>query len=211
MTSGSRDGGAASDEGGAAERSAAGAASAPAEGGAGDDEAVDGETPAEPAAPDVPATLGVEARTVVVGRVIAFTGQGFAPGEQVVASLSGGLAAAGPLVAGAAGEVAGVLTLPADIRTGSHTLTLVGAASGDAPEMVLTVVEDPVLAAAALQAQAEQDAAGPGWPVLVAAAAGLVLLALLITSGVTALVRRRRRRRAARTPDVEPVSTGARS
>ncbi|ACQ82118.1 hypothetical protein Bcav_3876 [Beutenbergia cavernae DSM 12333] len=161
----------------------------------------------EGVAPDVPATLGVETTTVVAGRVLTFTGQGFTPGEQVVASLSGGLAAAGPMLAGQAGEVAGVLQLPADIRTGTHTLRLVGAGSGETPEVELTVVADPALAAAA--AEAQEDGGLPSWAFLAAAGTGLALLVLVLSSLVTAIVRRRRARRAARGGSGVPDGDGA--
>src|SRR5690606_41984802 len=73
---------------------------------------------AETAAPGTPAepVVDVDRATAVVGRVMTFTAQDFSPGEQLVGSLGAGLAAVGPLVAGAQGEGAGVLQLPADLR-----------------------------------------------------------------------------------------------
>ncbi len=56
-----------------------------------------------------------------------------------------GVAAVGPLQAGASGEVAGVLQLPADTVAGTHTLRLSGAASGAQPEVSFGVAS-PVAA-----------------------------------------------------------------
>ncbi|QDH10787.1 hypothetical protein FE634_21590 [Nocardioides dongxiaopingii] len=82
-----------------------------------------------PAAARVAAVL-VDRATAVQGRAMAFSGQGFRPGEQVVAVLDDGIAAIGPMQAGASGEVAGVLQLPVDLGVGTHELRLSGAASG---------------------------------------------------------------------------------
>lgn len=134
--------------------------------------------------------VGVDSTTVVQGRVVGFTGQGFTPGEQVVAALAGGLAALGPLVAGAHGEVAGVLQLPADLRPGTHVLGLTAAASGAVAEVELTVVADPVVAAAAAGAAAEPPVTTSA--TVAVGVAALLLVVLVVSSAATA----RRRRRA---------------
>ncbi|RHA38070.1 hypothetical protein [Cellulomonas rhizosphaerae] len=140
----------------------------------------------------VPATLGVDQTTIVVGRVLGFMGQGFTPGEQVLGSLVGGQAAVGPLTAGAQGEVAGVLQLPATLRAGTQALTLTGAASGKKAQVEFTAIADPVEAAAAANAQ---DEAGAGTsPVAIAV---LVAALAMLWFVVAALVAGRRRRRAA--------------
>lgn len=144
--------------------------------------------------PAVPATVGVDQSTAMVGRVLAFAGQGFLPGEQVVAVLDDGTAAVGPLQAGASGEVAGVLQLPPDVAVGTHTLRLSGAASAQAPEIAFTVRADPVAVAAA-EAQAVEPT--PTWVFALAGTSALLLLALLVSS-VTAGRRRRAARRRAR-------------
>ncbi|MFI2104272.1 hypothetical protein ACH436_13330 [Isoptericola sp. NPDC019693] len=151
------------------------------------------------------ATLGVDRATAVAGRVLSFAGQGFEPGEQVVATLDDGVLAVGPLGAGTHGEVAGLLELPSDLRLGTHVLRLTGASSGREPEIEVTVTRDPAEAEAAdalvATASADGPAAGAG-PLglayspaeLAVGAAGLLLLILVVTSAVTAA----RRRRAAR-------------
>jgi len=144
------------------------------------------------AAPDVPATLGVSQDQVVVGRVLSFTGQGFQPGEQVVGTLGAGLAAVGPLTAGAQGEVAGVVQLPADLRPGTQAFTLDGAASGRTAAVEFTAIADPVTAAAAANASAQPVSSSSPWAVVVGVAA-LLLLAFVVASFASA--RRRRRRR----------------
>lgn len=139
-----------------------------------------------------PATLGVDQTTIVVGRVLGFTGQGFTPGEQVVGSLVGGQAAVGPLTAGAQGEVAGVLQLPATLRPGTQALTLTGAASGKKAQVEFTAIADPVEAAAAANAQ---DEAAPGTsPVAIAVVVAALSMLWFV---VAAFVAARRRRRAA--------------
>lgn len=149
----------------------------------------------EPTAPAQPAGVGVTSTTVVVGRAITFSGRGFTPGEQIVASLSGGQAALGPLVAGNGGEVAGVLALPGDIRPGTHTLTLVGAASGQTPAVQVTVIADPLLAAQ------QAETGGPQrWALSAVLGAAALLLLLILVSAVTALARRRRSAGAGRRP-----------
>lgn len=152
---------------------------------------------------DTPATLGVDQTTIVVGRVLAFTGQGFTPGEQVVGSLVGGQAAVGPLTAGAQGEVAGVLQVPATLRPGTQALTLSGAASGKKAQVEFTAIADPVEAAAAANAAEDSD---PGTSPL--AIAVLVAALALLWFVVAALVAARRRRRAAR-PQPAPSPDGA--
>ncbi|WP_210650375.1 hypothetical protein [Nocardioides sp. SYSU D00065] len=77
--------------------------------------------------------VATERATARAGQALAFTGRGFQPGEQVLALLDDGAVALGPLVAGTAGDVAGVMALPADLSTGTHELRLVGAASGARP------------------------------------------------------------------------------
>ncbi|MGN8246660.1 hypothetical protein ACTHAM_000325 [Cellulomonas soli] len=143
------------------------------------------------------ATLGISPSAPVVGRVISFTGQGFTPGEQVVGSLGAGLAAVGPLTAGAQGEVAGVLQLPPDLRPGTQVIRLTGAASGALAELQFEAVADPVAAAAALGAPQATTGLDPA--LVAVALAGLLLLATTVSSASTAL--RRRRARAARTLD----------
>lgn len=140
-----------------------------------------------------PAGVGVTSNTVVAGRVLTFSGRGFLPGEQVVASLGGGQAAAGPLVAGNSGEIAGVMALPGTIRPGTHTLTLVGAASGQTPTVDIKVMADPAVAANLAEA-----GSGPfDWALIAVVATAALLLLVIISSAITALVRRSRNRAAA--------------
>lgn len=141
-----------------------------------------------PAGPDQQAGVGVTSTTVIAGRALTFAGRGFQPGEQVVASLSGGQAAAGPMVAGNGGEIAGVLALPEGIRPGTHTLTLVGAASGQSPSVEIRVIADPVAAANL----AEAGSQGPGWALIAVLIAAGLLFVLIVSSAITTLIRRRR-------------------
>ncbi|MEH3089677.1 MAG: ATP-binding cassette domain-containing protein [Microbacterium arborescens] len=141
--------------------------------------------------------VGVESARVDAGTSIVFTGQGFTPGEQVVASLDGGLTAVGPLTAGTQGEVAAALAVPRDIRDGTHLVTLRGAASGAVAEAEVTVTGGTATVAAAA------STAPPTWSIVVMLVTMLVSAVLIATSIVAAIVRaraRRRERRAAAAP-----------
>ncbi len=149
-------------------------------------------TPTAAAAAPTAARVGYTPSSAVAGDALTFTGQGFTPGEQVVAQLDDGAAAVGPLTAGPSGEVAGVLALPADLRGGTHALTLMGAASGKKAQSELTIT-----AAKSPDAQATASDV-PAWVYLVLGLFVLVALVMVLLSVVTSVVRWRRRRRAAR-------------
>lgn len=156
--------------------------------------------PAGSAAADAPAAgtaigalrVGLVSRSVDAGTSIAFTGQGFTPGEQVVATLDNGLVSVGPLAAGAHGEVAGVLPVPRDVRGGTHVVTLTGAASGGVAETEVTVVVAAIVGPAA-------GADTPMWVFVLLASSLVLAFALILVSTIVSLrrvVRRRRFRRA---------------
>lgn len=150
--------------------------------------------------------VGLESTRVDAGTSIVFTGQGFTPGEQVVASLDGGLTAVGPLTAGTQGEVAAALAVPRDIRDGTHLVTLRGAASGAVAEAEVTVAGGTATVAAAT------SAAPPTWAIVVMLVSMLVSAVLIVTSIVAAIVRarsRRRERRAARATATPTTATPA--
>jgi hypothetical protein len=161
--------------------------------------------PGAVAAERAPASLGVDRATAVQGRAMTFAAQGFEPGEQVVGTLGSGVVSVGPLTAGAHGEIAGVLQLPADLRLGTHVLKLTGAQSGLAPELEVTVTRDPAEASAADLVTATAAATDQGvllgltWPELAVAIAAVLLLVVVVVSSVTAARRRRAARRAAAT------------
>lgn len=138
-----------------------------------------------------------ERQTARAGQALAFTGRGFDPGEQVLAILDDGLVALGPLVAGGAGDVAGVMALPVDLGVGTHQLRLVGAASGARP-----AERFPVRAATAPFTEPTTEATtAPVGEVVgevverdVAAIAFVALAALALLGSLTLLVVRLRRR-----------------
>lgn len=132
----------------------------------------------------VAAAITVDRRTAVQGRVLAFTAVGFAPGEQVLAVLDDGAAAAGPIVAGTGGHVAGVIQVPATASAGTHTLRLSAAGSGTEVEQNFPIAADPATAAAS--APDDRD-----WLPWAAAGAAAVLLGLSLAFAV---VRTRRLR-----------------
>ncbi|WP_300682294.1 hypothetical protein [Nocardioides sp.] len=138
------------------------------------------------------AALTVDRATAVAGRVLTFTGSGLRPGEQVALSLDDGVAAVGPLSAGASGEVAGVLQLPLDLEAGTHVLKLTAAVSGATP-----TVSFPISAASAPVAAATSPSHRAAY---VFAAIGLLVLA---GAGLFVALRGRgpRRRSVAGAPD----------
>lgn len=173
---------------GASQAPAAAPTTAPAAGAAADpaDPAADAPAATPPLPKAADAKTVVDPSTAVVGRVLSFTGSGFAPGEQVIATLDDGMAAVGPLGAGPSGEVAGVLQLPPGTTAGTHVLKLTGAASGATPTINFPIAVDP--------APASADEAGglPAWVPF--AFVGLAAVALLGAVAFAAVRIRRMRR-----------------
>ncbi|MGW9114073.1 hypothetical protein [Microbacterium sp. NPDC055683] len=135
--------------------------------------------------------LGIGTGTLTAGDVLSFTARGFAAGEQVVATLDGGVSAVGPLAAGAAGEVAGVLQLPADLAAGTHLVTVTGAATEGVVETEITVAANAVAGAAAAT-----ESGAPAWVITVMLVAVALAAVLVVANVVTAIVRAARARRA---------------
>ncbi|MFI8634165.1 hypothetical protein ACIGEP_16400 [Microbacterium sp. NPDC077663] len=159
------------------------------------------EAPAEsPVAAAGDVRVGVESTTVQAGAAIVFTGRGFTAGEQVVASLDGGLAAVGPLTAGSQGEVAAAVQVPREVRDGTHLLTLRGAGSGAVAEVEVSVTGGTAVAAVAAVEQA------PSWAIILMLVASAVSILLIVASLITAIVRAGRRRRERRSRSVAEVS-----
>lgn len=146
-------------------------------------------------------TVAAERDTAVAGQALAFTGNGFTPGEQVLALLDDGVVALGPLVAGTSGEVAGVMALPADLSVGTHQLRLIGAASDARPSERF-----PVRAGTVTAADPEPAAATDGPDAAAVAFVGVSALALL-ASLVLLVVRLRARGR--RTHPAAPTGVAA--
>jgi hypothetical protein len=156
------------------------------------------------AAPVGTPRVATDRTTAQAGHTLAFTGGGFSPGEQVIGVLDDGIAGIGPMIAGASGEVAGLLQLPADIAPGTHELRLTGAASGSR-----AIERFPVRSAEVATSTVDTTETGDDGlaasrifllvAVLVFAAALLALLARL-------LLRRTRRRPAA--PGPQPAVPG---
>ncbi|MET1036790.1 MAG: hypothetical protein ABW075_00865 [Aeromicrobium sp.] len=166
----------------------------------GTDTAAPAPAAAAPAAPAnaADAAAAIDPGTAVLGRVLSFTGSGFTPGEQVVATLDDGRAAVGPLSAGPSGEIAGVIQMPAGTTPGPHVLRLTGAASGATPSVNFPIAADPAAAIA------EDDEGLPGWAPF--AFLGLAIAALLSAATFAALRIRAIRRR--RVPSHAEPATG---
>lgn len=146
-----------------------------------------------------PATITVDRATAVAGRALTFTATGFRPGEQVVASLDDGIAAVGPLSAGASGEVAGVLQLPLGTTSGTHVLKITGAASGSVPTESFAVTA-PTGTPAAVANDERSDRA----PYLFLAVGVLALIAAVLTATLRGRLRRRQRRSVEHTSSEAP-------
>jgi hypothetical protein len=167
--------------------------------------AAEGGTDAAPAAPDAPAgsvRVGLASGFVEAGTSIVFTGQGFTPGEQVVASLDSGLTAVGPLTAGSLGEVAGALPVPSDARDGTHLVSLRGAGSGVVAEAEVTVTGSTATAGLVSAATPET----PQWVVVVLLASIVLAVVLIVTSLIVGLRRRHRRNKARKAAAAVPIA-----
>lgn len=163
-----------------------------------------GTSPEASAAAPGDVRVGLSSSSVRAGTSIVFTGQGFEPGEQIVAALDDGVTAIGPLTAGSRGEVAGALPVPRDTRGGTHLVSLTGAASGAIAEAEVAIEADPATTAAA----SVDDRQVPQWAVIALLVAIVIALLLVIASGVTSL-RRALARRKARRVDESRAPTSA--
>lgn len=157
----------------------------------GDTAAPVAETPTTKSVNPAKAVATVDRGTAVVGRVLSFTGTGFLPGEQVIATLDDGRAAVGPLSAGPSGEIAGVLQLPDGTQAGTHVLRLTGAASGAKPTVNFPIAADTTAAVVA------DDDGLPGWvPFAFLALAILALLSAVTFASLRFRTIRKRRKAA---------------
>ncbi|MGO1959863.1 MAG: hypothetical protein ACTH1B_02350 [Yaniella sp.] len=154
---------------------------------------------------DIPegfAELELQQQAVQAGNVLGFTGSGFRPGEQVVATLGTGSVGAGPLVAGETGEIAAAIPIPEDTLPGSHILRGTGAGSGQTVQAEFTVILDAQAAAA------EDERSGWSWGLITLIIVAGLILAFIITSVIMTLIRRNRAKKAA-TPELQhPQASG---
>ncbi|TYL51991.1 hypothetical protein FXB39_06160 [Nocardioides sp. BGMRC 2183] len=166
-------------------------------------------TPAE-TTPDAPVKrtkrgVTIDHTTAQAGHALTFTGGGFTPGEQVVGVLDDGVAAIGPMLAGEAGEVAGVLQLPADLAAGTHQLKLTGAASGATVKQRFAVRGAPEPAPATEAEEADEQGAAWWDGSRIFLAGALLVFVLALAGCLVQLQRRRSRQRAARTSGLTPA------
>lgn len=152
-------------------------AGAPAE----EETATPGAVVPDPAAAPQAATapvLSVDRPSAVAGRVLSFTARGLTPGAQVSAVLDDGVAAAGPFLVGAQGQVTGVLTLPLDVSGGTHELRLYGLVGDQEPivRFAIAAGDEPAAAAAA---PVREESAADRWGIGFFVAAGVVLAGAL--------------------------------
>jgi hypothetical protein len=137
----------------------------------------------EPAAADetptpqkkVKASLQVDRPSAVPGRALSFVAQGLNAGSQVTVVLDDGVVASGPHLVGEDGVVAGVLQLPADLRSGTHELRTFGA--GKTASVRFGVTAAPDSDATQVSAGAQEEAPEPAVAAVVFA--GVALLVFL--------------------------------
>jgi hypothetical protein len=138
--------------------------------------------PSAPAAvaPAGPATLEVDRASAKPGHAMPFTASGLAPGQQVSAVLDDGVAAVGPLVVGAGGQLSGVLSLPADLSGGTHELRLFGVEDGPLVRFAVIASDEVEPVAQTAPADASTSWGGPVFAgVAVLLLAGVVALRLI--------------------------------
>ena len=143
-----------------------------------------GAVAAVPGAPAIAAQpkLEVDRASAKPGKVLSFSAVGLQPGIQVSATFDDGAAAVGPMTVGANGQVAGVLTLPTGLATGTYELRIVGGQAQ--PSVQFAVV------AATVEGPGADD--GDPWPVVFVVASAVVLAGAVLFAGLQ--VRRRRAR-----------------
>jgi hypothetical protein len=139
--------------------------------------------PDQPVAPVVPQgavapVLDVDRASAVAGRALSFTARGLTPGAQVSAVLDDGVAATGPFLVGAHGQVTGVVTLPVGVSGGTHELRLYGLDGDLAPVVRFAIAagDEPVAPAAA---PIPEERSGDRWAIGFFLAAGVVLAGAL--------------------------------
>lgn len=135
-------------------------------------------------------TLTVDRGAARAGHVLSFAAAGLPAGAQVTTVLDDGVAGAGPFLVSAAGQVAGVLTLPADLEAGTHELRLFGVE--DPPSVRFGVSAGDVIetSVAAASPVATPDSSDERVARLLVAGAGALLL---LAVGRLVLARRRGR------------------
>jgi hypothetical protein len=148
------------------------------------------DTPVAPQAAAAP-VLDVDRPSAVAGRALSFTARGLTPGAQVSAVLDDGVAAAGPFLVGAQGQVTGVVTLPLGVSGGTHELRLFGLDGDQAPVVRFAIAADdePDVAAAA---PAQEERSADRWGI------GFFVAASVVLAGALARLVLARRRRASR-------------
>lgn len=138
-----------------------------------------GDAGKQPKGKPVTPTLSVDRPSAVAGRTMSFTARGLTPGAQVSAVLDDGVAAAGPFLVGAQGQVTGVVTLPLDVSGGTHELRLYGLDGAQAPVVRFAIApgDDEIAPASATTGDdpSRADTLAPWF----FGAAGVVLLAAL--------------------------------
>ena len=79
---------------------------------------------------DVTATIALGVTSLTAGDTLPLSGTGFQPGEEVSVLLDSTPLSTATITAGSLGDIAATVTIPVGTSAGSHTLTLVGADSG---------------------------------------------------------------------------------
>jgi len=121
--------------------------------------------------------LEVDRTSAVAGRVLSFSVSGLIEGEQVSVVFDNGRAAAGPFLVGDNGQLAGVITLPADLPAGTYELRVFGVEKPPSVKFAVRAA-DEVSTAATEPASTETDDSEKWGMVFAGLAAAVLLVAL---------------------------------
>ncbi|MFS3128244.1 hypothetical protein ACLM5J_07540 [Nocardioides sp. Bht2] len=123
--------------------------------------------------------LEVDRTSAVAGRVLPFTVTGLVSGQQITVVFADGRAAAGPFLVGETGQLAGVITLPAELPAGTYELRVFGVDKAPSVKFAVRAADDATDARPAAAHTDEKDDTVETWgKIFTGFAAALLLLAL---------------------------------
>lgn len=151
-----------------------------------DPEELSGAVPPEPGTPAETAKrkagkpkLEVDRTSAVAGRVLPFTVTGLVSGQQITVVFADGRAAAGPFLVGETGQLAGVITLPAELAAGTYELRVFGVDPAPAVKFAVRAADEDTAATQPASANTEDDDQVETWgKIFTGFAAALLLVAL---------------------------------
>ncbi len=143
-----------------------------------DEPSAPGSQETTPAVPTGKPKLEVDRTSAVAGRVLSFTGTGLPPGKQLSVVFDDGVAAAGPFQVSTAGELVGVIPLPADVAAGTHTLRIYGLEDAPTVNFAVRAAETPASSTQQSADDSGQDGVDTWGKVFAGFGAALLLVAI---------------------------------